>query len=60
MLLDLLQYVRVLLLQGLLRLQVLFAVEFIVELNVIEGWHFPNLIIANVHLFSRPDSTPCG
>ena len=38
MLLYLLQYVRVLLLQGLLCLQVLFAMEFIVVLDVTVAW----------------------
>ena len=57
MLLDPLQYIIVLLLQGLLLLQVLSAVIFIVVLDVTEGWYFPNLIVAKILDFPREGST---
>ena len=52
MLLDLLQYVRVLLLQGRLGLQVLLAVLFIAVFEVTEDVFFPNPIVAKVHSLS--------
>ena len=60
MLLDLPRCFRVLLflLQSLLCLQVLFAVIFIVILDVTEGEYSLNLIVAKMHRFFHLGITP--